>query len=82
MGRKVSLVNTSKDSWIVRVQVVHGNPYDGHTLKAAIDQAEEIAGWRPQHVYCDKDYKGTPVVLNTTEVHLANKKKKSMKSSG
>ena len=80
-GCKVSLVSTSKDSWIVGVQAVHGNPYDGHTLKAALDQAEEIAGWRPQHAYCDKGYKGAPAVLNDTEVHLANKKKKSMKAS-
>lgn len=80
-GCKVSLVSTSKDSWIVGVQAIHGNPYDGHTLKAALDQAEEIAGWRPQHAYCDKGYKGAPVVLNNTEVHLANKKKKSMKAS-
>jgi len=80
-GCKVSLVSTSKDSWIVGVQAVHGNPYDGHTLKAALDQAEEIAGWRPQHAYCDKGYKGAPAVLSNTEVHLANKKKKSMKAS-
>jgi IS5 family transposase len=80
-GCKVSLVSTSKDSWIVGVQAVHGNPYDGHTLKAALDQAEEIAGWRPEHAYCDKGYKGTPAVLNNTEVHLANKKKKSMKAT-
>jgi IS5 family transposase len=80
-GCKVSLVSTSKDSWIVGVQAVHGNPYDGHTLKAALDQAEEISGWRPEHAYCDKGYKGTPKILNNTEVHLTNKKKKSMKAS-
>ena len=80
-GCKVSLVSTSKDSWIVGVQAVHGNPYDGHTLKAALDQAEEISGWRPQNAYCDKGYKGVPAVLNNTSVHLANKKKKSMKAS-
>jgi IS5 family transposase len=80
-GCKVSLVSTSDNSWIVGVQAIHGNPYDGHTLKAALDQAEEIAGWRPQHAYCDKGYKGAPSVLNNTEVHLANKKRKSMKAS-
>ena len=80
-GCKVSLVSTSKDSWIVGVQAVHGNPYDGHTLKAALDQAEEISGWRPQNAYCDKGYKGAPAGLNNTVVHLANKKKKSMKPS-
>ena len=52
-GCKVSLVSTSKDSWIIGTQAVHGNPYDGHTLKSALDQTEEITGWRPQHAYCD-----------------------------
>lgn len=80
-GCKVSLVSTSEDSWIVGAQAIHGNPYDGHTLKAALDQAESVTGWRPQHAYCDKGYKGAPAVLNKTEVHLANKKKKSMKAS-
>ena len=80
-GCKVSLVSTSENSWIVGVQAVHGNPYDGHTLKDALDQAHEISGWRPKHAYCDKGYKGAPAVLKKTEVHLANKKRKSMKPS-
>ena len=80
-GCKVSLVSTSRDSWIVGVQAIHGNPYDGHTLKESLDQAQAITGWRPQHAYCDKGYKGNPAVLNNTEIHLTNKKKKSMKTS-
>ena len=80
-GCKVSLVSTSENSWIVGVQAIHGNPYDGHTLKDSLDQAQDIAGYRPGHAYCDKGYKGVPTVLNNTEIHLTNKKKKSMKAS-
>jgi len=80
-GCKVSLVSTSKDSWIVGIQAIHGNPYDGHTLKESLEQAQAITGWRPQHAYCDKGYKGNPAVLGNTEIHLANKKKKTMKAS-
>jgi IS5 family transposase len=80
-GCKVSLISTSKDSWIVGVQAIHGNPYDGHTLKESLDHAQAITGWRPQHAYCDKGYKGNPAVLNNTEIHLTNKKKKTMKAS-
>ncbi|HTP64322.1 MAG TPA: IS5 family transposase, partial [Geobacteraceae bacterium] len=80
-GCKVSLVSTSENSWIVGVQAIHGNPYDGHTLKDSLGQAQAIAGYRPGHAYCDKGYKGVPTVLNNTEIHLANKKKKSMKAS-
>lgn len=46
-GCKVSLVSTSKDNWIVGIQALHGNPYDGHTLKDALSQAEQLTGWRP-----------------------------------
>ena len=80
-GCKVSLVSTSKDSWVVGVQAVHGNPYDGHTLEEALDQAEAMAGWRPQHAYCDKGYRGNSTTLNNTRIHVTHKKKKSMKPS-
>ncbi|EMO90336.1 hypothetical protein, partial [Leptospira noguchii] len=32
-------------------QALHGNPYDGHTLKDAINQMEKIVGIRPKEVY-------------------------------
>ncbi|EMY12099.1 hypothetical protein LEP1GSC043_3507 [Leptospira weilii str. Ecochallenge] len=32
---------------------MHGNPYDGHTLKSAIDQMEKITGFRPKEIYVD-----------------------------
>ncbi|WP_420909026.1 hypothetical protein [Leptospira noguchii] len=48
---KFSLVTTSKSNWIVWVQALHGNPYDGHTLKDAINQMEKIVGLRPKEVY-------------------------------
>ena len=80
-GCKVSLVSTSKDSWVVGAQAIHGNPYDGHTLEESLDQAESITGWRPQHAYCDKGYRGNPTTLNNTRIHVTHKKKKSMKPS-
>lgn len=78
-GCKVSLVSTSVDSWIIGSRAVHGNPYDGHTLKESLKQAREITGWQLQHAYCDKGYKGVPSVLGKTEIHLATKKKTNMK---
>ncbi|EKO16921.1 hypothetical protein LEP1GSC081_0335 [Leptospira kirschneri str. H1] len=52
-GCKVSLVTTSKSNWIVGVQALHSNLYDGHTLKDAINQMEKIVGLRPKEVYVD-----------------------------
>ncbi|MDI7174372.1 hypothetical protein QMM35_10730 [Leptospira santarosai] len=48
---KVSLVTTSKSNWITGVQALHGNPYDCHTLKDAINLMEKIVGRRPKEVY-------------------------------
>ena len=78
-GCKVSLVSTSKDNWIVGIKALQGNPYDGHTLKDALAQAEQLTGWRPEHAYCDKGYRGEPTVIDKTAVHLANRRKKSIK---
>jgi len=78
-GCKVSLVSTSKDNCIVGVQALHGNPYDGHTLKDALLQTEQLTGWRPEHANCDKGYRGEPAIIEKTRVHPANKRKESMK---
>ena len=80
-GCKVSVVSTSRDNWIIGTQAKDGNPYDGHTLKEALKQAAQITGIIPGNAYCDKGYKGVPKELNGTTVHLANKRKSSMKPS-
>ncbi|EMO90940.1 hypothetical protein LEP1GSC024_4183 [Leptospira noguchii str. 2001034031] len=45
------LITTSKSNLVVGVQALHDNPYDGHTLKDAINQMEKIVGIRPKEVY-------------------------------
>jgi IS5 family transposase len=57
-GNKVSMVTTSKNSWIVAIGAHHGNPYDGHTLKAAIEKAEEMTNWKAKNVTVDLGYRG------------------------
>jgi IS5 family transposase len=80
-GCKVSMVSSSKDNWILAIDAVHGNPYDGHTLKDSLKQVYELTGWQPLHAYCDRGYRGAAKEITETEVHLAGKKKKSMKAS-
>ncbi|EMK06155.1 transposase [Leptospira sp. ZV016] len=77
-GCKVSLVTTSKSNWIVGVQALHDNPYDGHTLKDAINQMEKIVGLRPKEVYVDLGYKGKDHHPEDVQVHLSNKSRKKM----
>jgi len=80
-GCKVAMVSSSKDNWILAIDAVHGNPYDGHTLKVSLNQVKQFTGWTPLHAYCDRGYRGAAKEITDTEVHLAGKKKKSMKAS-
>ena len=80
-GCKVSVATTSRDNWIVGVEALHNNPFDGHTLKGALEQVERLVGWTAQNAYCDKGYKGNPKRLGETNIHLANWRKSSMKPS-
>jgi IS5 family transposase len=57
-GTKVSLVVTNRKSWIVGVQALHGNPFDGHTLNGAIAQSVNLTGVEPKHIMVDKGYRG------------------------
>jgi IS5 family transposase len=80
-GCKVSMVSSSKDNWILAIDALHGNPFDGHTLKDALQQVKQITGWQPVHAYCDRGYRGVAKGITDTEVHLSGKKKNSMKAS-
>ncbi len=77
-GCKVSVATTSKDNWIVGVQALPGNPYDGHTLQDALAQVEAITGWKVGTAFCDRGYQGNPKNLGETAVHLCKGRKKSM----
>jgi IS5 family transposase len=77
-GCKVSVATTSKDNWIVGVAALHGNPYDGHTLKGALEQIKRLTGWEAATAYCDRGYQGNPQKLDETNVHVCRGRKKFM----
>ncbi|EMI66581.1 hypothetical protein LEP1GSC072_0694, partial [Leptospira noguchii str. Bonito] len=73
-GCKVSLVTTSKSNWVVGVQALHDNPYDGHTLKDAINQMEKIVGLRPKEVYALNPFlKLKHLTLHHNQPHKLNR---------
>ena len=80
-GCKVSLVTTSKRCWVVGINALHGNPYDGHTLKGAIDGMESITGTRPEQAFVDKGYRGTQHHPEDVQVFLSGRRglKRSLK---
>jgi IS5 family transposase len=57
-GCKVSVTTTNESNWVVGVQALHGNPYDGHTLAGAIEQVERITGRQVKEAFVDKGYRG------------------------
>lgn len=57
-GNKISVAVTSKGGWFVGTKAFHGNPYDGHTLAAAVEQAEKIMGGSPVQIFVDRGYRG------------------------
>ena len=61
-GCKVSVITTAHRSkggqFALAATALHGNPYDGHTLKSAIDEYEQTTGVKTQRIYVDKGYRG------------------------
>jgi len=57
-GCKVSIAVTSKGGWLIGAKAFHGNPYDGHTLREALEQVERLSPKKAEHVFCDKGYRG------------------------
>jgi len=57
-GVKTSLAITHKKNFVVGIQALPDNPYDGHTLKDALDQVEFFTGVRPEDCYVDLGYRG------------------------
>ena len=61
-GVKVSLTITNKrckgGQFILHAKALPGNPYDGHTLKAVIEETEALTGREIERIYVDKGYVG------------------------
>jgi len=57
-GCKVGFVSSAKSNWILGAQAFHGNPYDGHTLAAALEQSARLMGVAARQAVCDLGYRG------------------------
>lgn len=79
-GCKVSIATTSKDNFVVGAQALHGNPYDGHTLNEAIEQAERLGDFVTQSIFVDRGYRGHNYE-GEAKVHLARQGIRKVKPS-
>lgn len=73
-GCKVSVVTTSKRGWVVGIEALHGNPYDGHTLKGAHAQVAKLTGVKPAEMFVDKGYRGTQHHPANVAVYISGRK--------
>jgi IS5 family transposase len=66
-GCKVDVFTPMNRPFVLGIQAFEGNPFDGHTLGASIEQTERLGSFKAEHVYVDRgyrcyDYKGGAVV--------------------
>jgi IS5 family transposase len=61
-GVKVSIVATNARApggqFVLHAATLPGNPYDGHTLRAVIDETQRLTGREIERAYADKGYRG------------------------
>jgi IS5 family transposase len=72
-GVKVGVVSTSKESFVIGMQSLPGNPYDGQTLSASLAQVERLTGVLPKEANVERGYKGHGV--DETTVWIAGAKR-------
>ena len=57
-GQKAAIITTNKNCWIVNVEDLSDNPYDGHTLNTSVVGAEKITNIALAEANVDKGYRG------------------------
>ena len=62
---------------MIGLSVHHGNPYDGATLKPAIDQVGRITGRRPKEAFVDRGYHGTKYHPEDVTIHIPGRRRAS-----
>jgi len=77
-GCKVSVTATLDEGFVVGMRSFPGNPYDGHTLRPALEQVEILTDLRPDLAVVDRGYRGhgehrTRVLISGTRRGLTPK---------
>ena len=68
-GCKVTVTTTNAAApgghFVLHIEALHGNPYDGHTLANAIEKTGQWTGVEPERAHVDKGYQGHGVKGST-----------------
>jgi len=80
-GVKVSVAATSLEGIVIGMRSMPGNPYDGHTLRESIEQAQRIiARDLDGDVFVDRGYKGHDYDGRAT-VHIVGRIKRNVRDA-
>lgn len=79
-GCKVSIATNLHPAkgghFVLHARALHGNPYDGHTLQAALDDLQKIVGRSPRYAAVDQGYKGHKITGHShTQVYISGQKR-------
>ena len=77
-GCKVSIATTLDEGFVIGMRSFPGNPYDGHSLKEALEQVAILTDQRPDLAVVDRGYRGhaetrTRVLISGTRRGLTPK---------
>ena len=72
-GNKVALTIPLKTPFVVGINSLQGNPYDGHTLEGSLQQVLNLTGIKVDQAFVDQGYKGHSV--QDTEVFFSRQKR-------
>lgn len=74
-GSKVSVLITKTSGIIVGAVNFQGNPYDGNTLEATLEQSERLRGIKAERAIVDEGYRGKAKILDTEILRVHQPKK-------
>jgi IS5 family transposase len=73
-GAKVSIVTSSKKGYVLAIDALEQNVYDGASLIDSINKMQKIVGQRPKQLFADKGYRGTQHHPKDVEVYICGRK--------
>ncbi len=74
-GDKVSIAVTHKQGFVMGMESLSGAPYDGHTLKGALEHVQRLTDQMPEEVFVDRGYKAHGITQ--TDVFMSGQKRVS-----
>ena len=72
-GVKASIATTNKSNFVVGGMALPGSPYDGHTLKQALEQVRHLTGTSIDEAFVDRGYRGHDETEST--VYISGQKR-------